>query len=359
MNLIIKKFTLALSLLFWLLISLEAQPPQGYYDNATGTGYQLKTQLFNIIKDHQVRLYNDLWTAYPLSDADLYYNNDGTVLDIYSENPSGTDPYSYTFVDDQCGNFNSEGQCYNREHLMPTSVFGGSSPMDSDIHHIFPTDGWVNNRRDILPFGIVNNPSYTSQNGSKRGANSTPGYSAGAFEVIDEFKGDVARALLYFGTRYEDRISDWSHPMLNNTSDQVFSNWFISLLLEWHAMDPPSERERNRNNVAYEFQGNRNPFVDRPEYVNRIWNPGTSTREFSELYSISVFPNPSYNGRVSISSQYPIESITIYTLTERTIRHIDLISNTLDTEIHDLESGFYLLQVRTNTGLQIQKIMVY
>ena len=284
---------------------------------------------------------------------------DGTVLDIYSENPSGTDPYTYIFVEDQCGNFNAEGQCYNREHLMPTSVFGGMSPMDSDMHHIFPTDGWVNNRRDVLPFGIVNNPSYISQNGSKRGSNSTPGYSAGAFEVIDEFKGDVARALLYFGTRYEDRIAEWSHPMLNNTSDQVFSNWFLALLLEWHEMDPPSERERNRNNVAYEFQGNRNPFVDRPEFVNRIWNPGTSNNAWTNKYNISVYPNPSFNGEIRIESERRIESVIIYTLAGGITRHIEIANSDTNIEISDLHAGFYILHIHTDAGIKIQKLIVY
>ncbi len=358
MNLL-KKLVLSQTFFLFFLCTIVGQPPQGYYDSATGIGYPLKTQLFNIIKDHQVREYNELWTVYPLSDADLYYNMDGTVLDIYSENPSGTDPYTYIFVEDQCGNFNAEGQCYNREHLMPTSVFGGSSPMDSDMHHIFPTDGWVNNRRDVLPFGIVNNPSYISQNGSKRGSNSTPGYSAGAFEVIDEFKGDVARALLYFGTRYEDRIADWTNPMLNKTSDQVFSNWFLALLLEWHEMDPPSERERNRNNVAYEFQGNRNPFVDRPDFVNKIWNPGTSNSARPNEINISVYPNPAFNGEVSIEAEHSIEYVTIFSLGGGITQHLEALNSIKKLDINNLNTGFYLLHIRTEEGLQIQKLIVY
>lgn len=358
MNFRIKYIFFILCTAFLTTTSGLAQPPEGYYDTATGNGFQLKTQLHNIIKDHQVRLYNELWAVFPDSDADFYYDHDGTVLDIYSENPAGADPYTYSFFVHQCGNFNAEGQCYNREHLMPTSVFNGASPMDSDIHHIFPTDGWVNNRRDILPFGIVNNPSYTSQNGSKRGSNSTPGYSAGAFEVIDEFKGDVARALLYFGTRYEDLIAEWNHPMLNNTGDQVFSDWFLSLLLTWHKMDPPSEREINRNNVAYEFQGNRNPFIDVPDFADRIWNPGTSLESREEATAFSIFPNPSAGEGITLLCTKPVENIFILTTDGKVVRTSYFSAGPTEVKIQGLHPGFYVLYVQLKDGQYIHKLIV-
>lgn len=345
-----------------LLLALSesgfTQPPQGYYDTATGKGYELKTQLHHIIKDHQVRLYNELWTVFPESDADLYYEKDGTVLDIYSENPDGTDPYSYTFFTHQCGNFNAEGQCYNREHLMPTSVFNGASPMESDMHHIFPTDGWVNNRRDVLPFGVVNNPSYISRNGSKRGPNSTPGYSAAAFEVVDEFKGDVARALLYFGTRYEDQISGWSHPMLNNTNDQVFSDWFLSLLLEWHKTDPPGEREKNRNNVAFEFQGNRNPFVDHPDFADRIWNPETRINNREDDLTFSIFPNPSSGEKINISSSRPVDNIYLLTVSGEVLKTFSFPGGQTQIEIEELNPGFYIVHIYLKSEQYIHKLIV-
>lgn len=252
----------------------------GYYASANGlTGYTLKSELHNIIDGHNTRGYSALWTFYDANSRDVYFENDGTILDIYSENPNGTDPYSYTSTSDQCGSYSGEGSCYNREHSFPRSWFGGSvEPMNSDVHHIFATDGYVNGRRSSYPYGEVGSATYTSQNGSKVGsAASGLGYSGTVFEPIDEFKGDLARAYFYMATRYEDVIANWesnssySNAVLNGSSSQVFEAWFLNMLLSWHANDPVSPKEINRNEAAYTYQGNRNPFVDHPELVNSIW----------------------------------------------------------------------------------------
>lgn len=129
---------------------------------------------------------------------------------MYSENPSGADPYVYQHGVKKCGNYNTEGDCYNREHIVPQSFFGSSSPMVSDIHHIPPTDGKVNGMRSNNPFGVVTSPTFTSQNGSKLGKNTTAGYSGVVFEPIDAFKGDIARMVFYFVTRYESKLSSFS-----------------------------------------------------------------------------------------------------------------------------------------------------
>ncbi|WP_196886531.1 endonuclease [Aureivirga sp. CE67] len=255
--------------------ALFAQAPDGYYDSATATGFTLKTQLKTIITNgHSAQGYGDLYSAYAEGDADNYYENDGSVLDMYSENPNGEDPYNFAHYTDKCGNYQNEGDCYNREHLFPQGIFGSASPMKSDFHHVVPSDGKVNGIRGSYPFGEVDNPSVTTDNGSKRGANSTLGYSGTVFEPIDEFKGDIARCMLYFATRYESQIPNWNHAMLDGSSDQVYEDWFIEILLNWHNQDPVNQREIVRNNAGYEFQGNRNPFIDHPEYVNMIWGDG-------------------------------------------------------------------------------------
>lgn len=75
----------------------NAQIPSGYYDTATGTGFALKSQLKDIIKNgHRGRSYSDLITGYKTTDRDKYYENDNSILDIYSENPTGKDPYTFT-----------------------------------------------------------------------------------------------------------------------------------------------------------------------------------------------------------------------------------------------------------------------
>lgn len=266
---------------FLLLLMFTAvgfsQIPSGYYNTATGTGYTLKTQLYNIIKGHTDNGYAGLYTTYQTSDVDNFYENDGTVLDMYSENPSGTDPYNYSTGSTQrCGNYSSEGDCYNREHIIPQSVFNEQSPMVADAHFITPTDGKVNGMRSNYPHGTVNTATYTSQNGSKLGSSAVSGYSGTVFEPVNAFKGDIARMYFYFATRYENTVAGYSYPMFDGSSNKVFTAAFLATLLAWNAQDPVSAREIARNNAIYARQNNRNPYIDHPEYVNQIWG-GTSS----------------------------------------------------------------------------------
>ncbi|MEH8016699.1 endonuclease [Rheinheimera muenzenbergensis] len=251
-----------------------------YYADAAGlTGYTLKTALHNIIKSHTAQGYSALWTFYTVNELDNYYEQDGSILDIYSENPAANDPYVYAASVNQCGTYNSEADCYNREHSFPRSWFGGAvEPMNSDVHHIFATDGFVNSKRSSFPYGNVGSASYTSANGSKLGtALSSTGYNGIVFEPIDEFKGDIARAYFYMATRYQDQLTAWqsnsteANAALNGTSTQVFESWLLLLLKQWHQLDPVSQKEQDRNEAAYQYQGNRNPFIDHPQFVSAIW----------------------------------------------------------------------------------------
>ncbi len=266
--------TLSVIFAFTSLVAL-GQAPAGYYNAATGTSYTLKTQLYNIVKGHTDRGYSGLWTTYGTSDRDNQYENDNTIIDIYSENPTGTDPYTFTYSTKQCGTYSVEGDCYNREHIIPQSVFNSAAPMVSDAHFIPPTDGKVNGIRSNYPHGKVATASYTSRNGGKLGTSAVSGYVGTVFEPIDAFKGDVARMYFYFATRYENTTAGYPYAMFNGTSNQVFTTSFLNMLLQWHANDPVSSREIARNNALYARQGNRNPFIDNPGYVNTIWG-GTS-----------------------------------------------------------------------------------
>ncbi|MFT4984012.1 MAG: endonuclease I, partial [Flavobacterium sp.] len=260
--------------LFYLFIFTAgfAQAPAGYYNNATGSGYALKTQLYNIIKDHTVQDYAGLYVTYETSDIDKFYENDGSVLDMYSENPAGVDPYNYSITATQrCGNYAIEGDCYNREHIIPQSVFSSAAPMVSDAHFITPTDGKVNGIRSNYPHSVVANPTLTTQNGSKLGESTTAGYTGPVFEPIDDFKGDIARMYFYFATRYENTVASYNYAMFNNSTNKVFTTAFLNQLLAWHIQDPVSPREIARNNAIYARQNNRNPFIDNPQYVNAIW----------------------------------------------------------------------------------------
>jgi endonuclease I len=263
-----KNFLLIVLAVFFSL-SLRAQIPAGYYNNATGlTGNDLQLALYNIIKNHTVISYDNLWNAY--QDTDKQPN--GKVWDMYSN-------CNFTFVSNQCGNYNSECDCYNREHSMPKSWFNDASPMVSDIFHVVPTDGWVNSHRSNYPFGEVTNATYTSANGSKVGNCSYTGYSGLSFEPIDEYKGDFARTYFYMACRYANIIANWknnaapySSAFLAGNQYPAYQNWAISMLMEWHYNDPVSQKEIDRNNqIYYNYQHNRNPFIDHPEYAAQMW----------------------------------------------------------------------------------------
>ncbi|MFZ4929855.1 endonuclease [Chryseobacterium sp. Mn2064] len=256
----------------------HAQAPAGYYNAANGlSGAALKTALSTIITNgHQDKGYNGLWTAYKTTDIDRDYENDGSILDIYSEKPIGADPYKYTPGTNQCGTYSTEGNCYNREHVIPQSFFNEASPMVADIHFIRATDGKVNGMRSNYPYGKVGSATFTSKNGSKLGSSASSGYSGTVFEPIDEFKGDVARMIFYFVTRYQSKLSSFSSGnMLGSSTFPGLQTWELNVLLAWHNQDPVSPAEIKRNNASYTYQGNRNPFIDNPNYVNLIWGSGT------------------------------------------------------------------------------------
>ncbi len=251
-----------------------------YYKDAEGkVGFALKTALYQIIDNHSSQGYTAIWTLVSEADLDAYYDTDGSILDMYSEKPSGSDAIQFTKVTDQCGQYSKEGDCYNREHSFPKSWFGGKvEPMNSDGHHLFATDGYVNSKRSNWPFGEVSSATYTSSNGSKLGsAANSLGYVGTVFEPIDEFKGDFARAYFYMATRYENEIANWegnstsSDAVLDGTNTTVFEPWLLTMLKRWHSEDPVSQKEIDRNKAVHDFQGNRNPFIDHPEFVSQIW----------------------------------------------------------------------------------------
>lgn len=280
-------FPLQLTIFLLFPFLLNSQPPAGYYDNAANkTGAELKTALHNIVKGHTVRSYDDLWGYYQTTDK----NAAGKVWDMYSTCP-------FTFVTDQCGTFDVECDCFNREHSFPSSWFNNGAPMNSDLFHVIPADGKVNNIRDDEPYGEVGTPTYTSTNGSKRGNNIYPGYSGTVFEPADEFKGDFARTYFYMATRYENVIAGWQNyspqgnAVLDGTAFPVYETWFLNMLGEWHEADPVSEKEINRNNAVYGIQNNRNPFIDHPEYVYLVWGIGQSFDPEPENHPTSFSAN--------------------------------------------------------------------
>ncbi len=358
-KLIMRKFysvTLVLIINFYSFVSF-AQIPPGYYDNAEGlTGYTLKTALFNIIKNHQDQGYSALWDFY--KDADIMppeLTNSGTstnrIWDIYSFNPNGNNPYEFVAGSDQCGSYSGEGDCYNREHTFPKSWFNNAAPMKNDAVHILPTDGYVNGRRSNWPYSEVNNTTWVSENGSKLGHSKVPGYSGTAFEPIDEFKGDLARIYFYMATRYQNKIANWesnssnADAVLDGTSDHVFEDWYLNLMVKWSNEDPVSAKEINRNNEIYQFQHNRNPFVDHPEYIISIWVDPTSVKNPLAL-NLSVFPNPvSENLHVNYSGNDKLH-FYVYNITGQKVMDGDLTGKENTLSFTSLNKGLFILMIK-------------
>ncbi len=292
-----KKAFVALLLLALTSMSMVAQIPSGYYDDATGkTGTQLRQALHDIIDDHTTISYGQIWNAFWSTDN----KGNNVVWDMYSDGADYT--YSYQNGSDQCGNFSKEGDCYNREHSWPKSWFSGGEDgvPGRDLHHIFPTDGYVNQGRSNYPYGEVAGSGSgvtTYQNGSKLGlCKSDVGYSGKVFEPIDEYKGDFARAYFYMSTRYYREDSDWGSSGM--TTKANLKDWAVTMLLRWSDADPVSQKEIDRNEVVYGIQGNRNPFIDHPEYAHMIWDPNWSGMP----YAITCATGLS-NGSISAPSQ--------------------------------------------------------
>jgi endonuclease I len=258
---------LASLLLLLAPLSTWAQPPAGYYDAAAGlSGEQLRAALYGIIDGHTELANSQLWAAFASTDRKA----DDTVWDMYSDIPGGTPAYSYAFGSGQCGTYSGEGDCFNREHSFPQSWFNGEPPMDTDLFHMYPTDAWANQKRANNAYGTVSSTTWVGSNGSKLGQCNYPGCSGVVFEPIDAYKGDFARSYFYMLTRYLPQLNSWTSPMMQNGE---FSPWAETMLLEWHLDDPVSEKETNRNNAVFNLQGNRNPYIDQPQWVQAIWGP--------------------------------------------------------------------------------------
>jgi endonuclease I len=321
-----KSFSFILVFLM-VAISALAQGPNNtgvYYQNANGKyGAELKTAMWNIIKNPQVVSYSGLYDAYRKTDT----RPDGYVRDWYSN------ATNYQHGIDNKGNYNKEGDMYNREHSIPQSWFSEASPMKSDVVHVLPTDGYVNNRRSNYPLAEVDNVTYESKNGySKLGSCKTAGYSGTVFEPNDEIKGDMARIYFYMVTCYEDKATNWGHSVFASSKYPGLESWYLSMLMRWSKQDPVDSVEIARNNAVYEVQQNRNPFVDYPGLEDYIWgtkqevafsydnyeggDPGTDI----PIVAAPVFSpeGGTYIEEVVVSMNCSTEGATIYYTTNNT-----------------------------------------
>lgn len=297
-----------------------------YYAKAHGKcGEELKNALFEIIKNPAVVHYDSLWAAYNTSDVRTIEGEEAPCIwDMYS-GISRYPLYTYLHGASTTPSIESEGGI-QREHSMPKAWFNPSDktssktyadvrPMYSDLTHLIPVDKVCNNNRSDLSYAEVaaDQIQWESAGGfskkSKTGGCSTPGWAEQAanpaktrvFEPNDEYKGDLARIYFYMATCYQPGYFTWlpvrdednkklgeASVLSNNhcgtwglaisetattvTSDmfnagsedayQPFAPWALDMLMRWAKQDPVSQKEIDRNEAIWQFQGNRNPFVD-------------------------------------------------------------------------------------------------
>lgn len=225
-----------------------------YWRNAVGkSGAQLEASLHTIISTGVTRLsYDAVWNALKVTDRDPA--NAGNVILLYqgtsmaaSNNGGGVDQW-------------------NREHVWAKSHgdFGTTTGPGTDLHHLRPTDVTVNSARGNLDFDAGGTPN----------AEAPGNYADGdSWEPRNADKGDVARMIFFMSVRYEggdgfpdlevnDRVANGTAPLHGR----------LSVLLQWNAQDPPSAAELRRNDlIQQQFQGNRNPFIDHPEWADSVW----------------------------------------------------------------------------------------
>jgi len=289
----------ALLVMLFGAVAVAAQPPAGYYDAADATNATtLRQTLHGVIDDHTWYPYTsdtstDTWDILNMADEDP--NNANNILDLYKN-------ASYAKIPGGIG-------AYNREHSWPKS-YGFPVLIDfnypyTDCHHLFAADGSYNTSRSNKPFRVCD-ASCTElptdfNDGQGGGSGLYPGnsnwtsgsFTQGTWETWDGRKGDVARAMFYMDLRYEGGnhgITGFAEPDLiltdnealidsgnTGSNESVAYMGMLSVLLQWHQQDPPDSREIWRNEVVYAFQGNRNPFIDHPEWVECLFNNVCST----------------------------------------------------------------------------------
>ncbi len=271
---------------FSLLFTTASAPGLDYYSGvATGSASALRASLHALIDDHQRFPYTststDTWDILEFADEDP--TNPGRVLDVYR---------NASFQKYGAGNTE-----YNREHTWPksygfTNDGSGNYPY-TDTHMLFLSDSGYNSSRGNKPYAdcqVSCVEKVTVANGGTGGGSGVfPGnsnwYDTTYWQTWGDRKGDVARALLYMDVRYEGGIhggTGVAEPDLVLTDDPGLiqassSNLNVAYmgrladLLRWHAEDPVDEKEILRNEAVYTYQGNRNPFIDHPEWARCVF----------------------------------------------------------------------------------------
>ena len=257
---------------FCSLTLLNAQIPNYYKTiNFNKSGNSLKQDLSKLVKDtHRNNLtYKELWKALAITDADP--KNPNNVLMIYGYNDFST-------IKDEHRSRNKkstggEKGNWSREHVFPKSLGTpnlGQSGAGADAHMMRPADVTRNTKRSNLPF--VDGTGKISKR------------DQGAWYPGNEWKGDIARIIMYMYVRYDKQIT----PNKVAKSKNTYHKDMPDIFLKWNAEDPVSKFEIQRNNYLSNLantygQGNRNPFIDNPYLATKIWGGPKAKNNWKEI----------------------------------------------------------------------------
>jgi endonuclease I len=358
-----KIFTLLSLISISLINGQNGAPAAPYYNgfNWSQTGMTLKSALTTKITSTHTKdlTYSQVWEALKITDLDP--QNSSNVLLIYGWEDGSDSNITNDLSRDKDNNGGTNGQ-WNREHVFAQALGNpslGQIGPGADAHMLRSCDVQRNGSRD--------NRLFIAGSGNSTTVGTNNWYPG------DEWKGDVARILMYMYLRYGNQCL----PTLVTTGSTVATDSNMpSLLLQWNAEDPVSQYEDNRNtylggtpnNNNYK-QGNRNPFIDNPYLATVIWGgpvaqnrwPGVylSTPEFNLENSVSIYPNPSNDGLINIETESILDEITIITINGQVVQQIKnpLIDNSNYT-ISNLPKGFYFLQLNSNNQSVTKKVIV-
>lgn len=309
-----------------------------YYRSADGlTGEELKGALHDIVKNHEAFPYTstrtDVWDI--LKEADQDTLNPANVRLFYT-NRSVNAAQEY-----------NSGAGWSREHVWAKSRgdFGTTLGAGTDCHHLRAADVSVNSTRNNR-FFYEGGDSVMDENVFTGCFISREKYT---FEPRNDVKGDVARMLFYMAVRYEGVEGDLDLELTEEilgSSDKLPKHGVLSLLMQWHLQDPPDNFEKRRNTIIQKYQGNRNPFIDKPEMAPLIWGIQSSlTNSFTK---IKVFPNPVFN-TLKVKSQVPVLSLSIFDVMGHAVL---FCTGSSSIAVSTLPAGHYVLLVRTDSSVE-------
>lgn len=310
-----KLFRLLPILLLWANLSFGQIPP-GYYDPAAFlTGAALKAALNNIISGHTTYPYTssstDVWDILKETDKDTL--NPNNVICLYSG-----------FSRNAALEFDN-GNGWNREHVWAKSHgnFGTANGPGTDVHALRPADESVNNARSDRWFAECTSP-YTDGDGPTGSYTSSTQW---VWKPRDEVKGDVARMMFYMATRYEGENGEVDLELIDylptDNSSPLPLHAKVSDLYQWHLDDPVSNWEKNRNDIIYyNYQHNRNPYIDHPEFVAMIWGPDAGLEEVKPADEKTLIKIVDVLGR---ETEYAPNKVMIYWYSDGTSERVFVV----------------------------------